>query len=192
MLIRACRRAFAASSGVKREPATGAAVCLPLFSPSANRTPVCHRTAMAPPRDSTGMARRTTAPGWLRCMTAPGRLRCMTAPGWRRAAASPHRRATASGVARCRVLLRSGSLTMRDMAVPTRRVLLAKPRGYCAGVDRAVQTVEMALERHGAPVYVRKQIVHNKHVVASLEKRGAVFVEETADVPEGAVVVFSA
>ncbi|MFI5080299.1 MAG: 4-hydroxy-3-methylbut-2-enyl diphosphate reductase, partial [Streptosporangiales bacterium] len=78
------------------------------------------------------------------------------------------------------------------MAVPIRRVLLAKPRGYCAGVDRAVQTVEMALERYGAPVYVRKQIVHNKHVVASLEKRGAVFVEETADVPEGAVVVFSA
>jgi 4-hydroxy-3-methylbut-2-en-1-yl diphosphate reductase len=70
--------------------------------------------------------------------------------------------------------------------------LLAKPRGYCAGVDRAVQTVEMALERYGAPVYVRKQIVHNKHVVAGLEKRGAVFVDETADVPEGAVVVFSA
>ena len=95
-------------------------------------------------------------------------------------------------MAPCRVPLESRSLTMRDMAVPTRRVLLAKPRGYCAGVDRAVQTVEMALERYGAPVYVRKQIVHNKHVVASLEKRGAVFVEETADVPEGAVVVFSA
>jgi 4-hydroxy-3-methylbut-2-enyl diphosphate reductase len=72
------------------------------------------------------------------------------------------------------------------------RVLLAKPRGYCAGVDRAVQTVEMALERYGAPVYVRKQIVHNKHVVAVLENRGAIFVEEAADVPEGAVVVFSA
>jgi 4-hydroxy-3-methylbut-2-enyl diphosphate reductase len=78
------------------------------------------------------------------------------------------------------------------MAVPTRRVLLAKPRGYCAGVDRAVQTVEVALERYGAPVYVRKQIVHNKHVVAELEQRGAVFVEEAADVPEGGVVVFSA
>jgi 4-hydroxy-3-methylbut-2-en-1-yl diphosphate reductase len=74
----------------------------------------------------------------------------------------------------------------------TRRVLLAKPRGYCAGVDRAVQTVEMALERYGAPIYVRKQIVHNKHVVAALEQRGAVFVDEAADVPEGAVVVFSA
>ncbi len=72
------------------------------------------------------------------------------------------------------------------------RVLVAKPRGYCAGVDRAVQTVEVALERFGAPVYVRKQIVHNKHVVAELEKRGAVFVEEAAEVPEGAVVVFSA
>jgi 4-hydroxy-3-methylbut-2-en-1-yl diphosphate reductase len=78
------------------------------------------------------------------------------------------------------------------MSVKTRRVLLAKPRGYCAGVDRAVQTVEMALERFGAPVYVRKQIVHNKHVVSSLEARGAIFVEEADEVPEGAVVVFSA
>ena len=78
------------------------------------------------------------------------------------------------------------------MPVTTRRVLLAKPRGYCAGVDRAVQTVELALELYGPPVYVRKQIVHNSHVVASLEARGAVFVEETGEVPEGAVVVFSA
>jgi 4-hydroxy-3-methylbut-2-enyl diphosphate reductase len=72
------------------------------------------------------------------------------------------------------------------------KVLLAAPRGYCAGVDRAVQTVEVALERYGAPIYVRKQIVHNSHVVAGLEARGAVFVEETDEVPEGAVVVFSA
>jgi 4-hydroxy-3-methylbut-2-enyl diphosphate reductase len=78
------------------------------------------------------------------------------------------------------------------MSVPDRRVLLAKPRGYCAGVDRAVQTVEKALERFGAPVYVRKQIVHNTHVVRTLEQRGAVFVEEAEEVPEGAVVVFSA
>jgi len=76
--------------------------------------------------------------------------------------------------------------------VQTRRVLLAKPRGYCAGVDRAVQAVEVALELYGAPVYVRKQIVHNTHVVAALEARGAVFVEEAGEVPEGAVVVFSA
>jgi 4-hydroxy-3-methylbut-2-en-1-yl diphosphate reductase len=74
----------------------------------------------------------------------------------------------------------------------TRRVLLAKPRGYCAGVDRAVQTVELALERYGAPIYVRKQIVHNVHVVKTLQERGAVFVEETEEVPEGAIVVFSA
>jgi 4-hydroxy-3-methylbut-2-en-1-yl diphosphate reductase len=78
------------------------------------------------------------------------------------------------------------------MPVTTRRVLLAKPRGYCAGVDRAVQAVEMALERYGAPVYVRRQIVHNTHVVRELEARGAIFVEETDSVPEGAVVVFSA
>jgi len=74
----------------------------------------------------------------------------------------------------------------------SKRVLLAAPRGYCAGVDRAVVTVEKALDLYGAPVYVRKQIVHNKHVVSTLEKRGAIFVEETHEVPEGAIVVFSA
>lgn len=73
-----------------------------------------------------------------------------------------------------------------------REVLLAAPRGYCAGVDRAVITVEKALDLYGAPVYVRKQIVHNKHVVANLESRGAVFVEELDEVPEGQTVVFSA
>jgi 4-hydroxy-3-methylbut-2-enyl diphosphate reductase len=78
------------------------------------------------------------------------------------------------------------------MADQRGRVLLADPRGYCAGVDRAVVAVERALELHGAPVYVRKQIVHNKHVVATLERRGAIFVEETDEVPEGSVVVFSA
>ncbi len=73
-----------------------------------------------------------------------------------------------------------------------KRVLLAAPRGYCAGVDRAVEAVEQALEQHGAPVYVRKQIVHNRHVVETLEDRGAIFVEDTAEVPEGALLVFSA
>ncbi len=73
-----------------------------------------------------------------------------------------------------------------------RRVLLAAPRGYCAGVDRAVVTVEKALDLYGAPVYVRKQIVHNKHVVRSLEQRGAIFVEELDEVPAGSTVVFSA
>ena len=78
------------------------------------------------------------------------------------------------------------------MSAPTRKVLLARPRGYCAGVERAVQAVEQALAHFGAPVYVRKQIVHNTHVVRTLEKRGAIFVEETEEVPEGSVVVFSA
>ena len=73
-----------------------------------------------------------------------------------------------------------------------KRVILAAPRGYCAGVDRAVQTVEEALEEHGAPVYVRKEIVHNKHVVEQLASRGAIFVEEETEVPEGEIVVFSA
>jgi 4-hydroxy-3-methylbut-2-enyl diphosphate reductase len=72
------------------------------------------------------------------------------------------------------------------------KVLLAAPRGYCAGVDRAVETVERALERYGAPVYVRKEIVHNKHVVEALRDRGAVFVESETEVPEGSVTVFSA
>ena len=75
---------------------------------------------------------------------------------------------------------------------PAGRVLLAAPRGYCAGVDRAVEAVEQALEQHGAPVYVRKQIVHNVHVVETLTERGAIFVDETDEVPEGALVVFSA
>src|SRR6266542_3559309 len=74
----------------------------------------------------------------------------------------------------------------------SRRVLLAKPRGFCAGVDRAVIAVEKALDHYGPPVYVRKQIVHNIHVVRTLQARGAIFVEETDEVPEGAIVVFSA
>ncbi|WP_092529141.1 4-hydroxy-3-methylbut-2-enyl diphosphate reductase [Amycolatopsis arida] len=73
-----------------------------------------------------------------------------------------------------------------------KRVLLAKPRGYCAGVDRAVVAVEKALELYGPPVYVRKEIVHNRHVVDTLRQRGVIFVEETSEVPEGALVVFSA
>jgi len=72
------------------------------------------------------------------------------------------------------------------------KLLLAAPRGYCAGVDRAVQTVERALEIHGPPVYVRKEIVHNKHVVEQLQERGAIFVEQETEVPEGETVVFSA
>ncbi|MHA6620188.1 4-hydroxy-3-methylbut-2-enyl diphosphate reductase [Pseudonocardia sp. DLS-67] len=78
------------------------------------------------------------------------------------------------------------------MSVATKRVLLAAPRGYCAGVDRAVEAVEQALEQHGPPVYVRKQIVHNVHVVETLTERGAIFVDEADEVPEGALVVFSA
>ncbi|HJE60805.1 MAG TPA: 4-hydroxy-3-methylbut-2-enyl diphosphate reductase [Nocardiopsis listeri] len=83
-------------------------------------------------------------------------------------------------------------MTAMTTATNQRRVLLANPRGYCAGVDRAVITVEKALEQYGAPIYVRKQIVHNTHVVRTLEERGAIFVEETEEVPEGAIVVFSA
>ena len=82
-----------------------------------------------------------------------------------------------------------GGMTTTD---GQRKILLAAPRGYCAGVDRAVVTVEKALDLYGSPVYVRKQIVHNKHVVETLEKRGAIFVDEVEEVPEGSTVVFSA
>lgn len=88
-------------------------------------------------------------------------------------------------------IARSASAGSSD-AADAKRVLLAEPRGYCAGVDRAVETVEKALEKHGAPVYVRKEIVHNRHVVETLRERGVIFVDETDEVPEGALLVFSA
>src|SRR5690606_40019930 len=82
---------------------------------------------------------------------------------------------------------------LRDLPVlGSKRVLLAAPRGYCAGVDRAVIAVEKALENYGSPVYVRKQIVHNVHVVSELERRGAIFVDEVDEVPAGSHLVFSA
>jgi 4-hydroxy-3-methylbut-2-en-1-yl diphosphate reductase len=81
---------------------------------------------------------------------------------------------------------------MASVSNTVQKLLLAAPRGYCAGVDRAVQTVQRALSIHGAPVYVRKEIVHNKHVVEQLRERGAIFVDEQTEVPEGAVCVFSA
>ena len=77
-------------------------------------------------------------------------------------------------------------------AEKSRKVLLASPRGYCAGVERAVDTVEEALAKYGPPIYVRKEIVHNRHVVESLEAKGVTFVEENEEVPEGSIVVFSA
>src|SRR3990172_9500060 len=81
---------------------------------------------------------------------------------------------------------------MEDMQTAGKRVLLGAPRGYCAGVERAVDAVQRALAKHGSPVYVRKQIVHNLHVVRDLEAKGAIFVEEETQVPQGAVVVLSA
>jgi 4-hydroxy-3-methylbut-2-enyl diphosphate reductase len=88
--------------------------------------------------------------------------------------------------------MRAGTTSALAEPVTGKRVLLAEPRGYCAGVDRAVETVERALEQHGAPVYVRHEIVHNVHVVETLAKAGAIFVDETDQVPEGSIVVFSA
>lgn len=98
-----------------------------------------------------------------------------------------------NGLAGLRTLRRLGPvLTGWAAAVGPRQVLLAEPRSFCAGVERAIETVERALDLHGPPVYVRKQIVHNTHVVGDLERRGAVFVDELDEVPAGAVVVFSA
>src|ERR671931_155166 len=102
-------------------------------------------------------------------------------------------RTLAASVKALRNLRRAaGALEEWADAVRPRQVLLASPRSFCAGVERAIEIVELALGQRGAPVYVRKQIVHNEHVVADLERRGAVFVEELDEVPEGATVVFSA
>ncbi|HEU0194901.1 MAG TPA: hypothetical protein VFQ71_11920, partial [Gaiellales bacterium] len=102
-------------------------------------------------------------------------------------------RVAADGVRALRSLrVSAGALDAWGRALAGRSVLRAGPRSFCAGVDRAIEIVERALERRGAPVFVRKQIVHNDHVVADLEERGAVFVDEVADVPRGATVIFSA
>jgi 4-hydroxy-3-methylbut-2-enyl diphosphate reductase len=97
----------------------------------------------------------------------------------------------AGGRAHCRYQLSQYDCGVIE-AQNRKRVLLAKPRGYCAGVDRAVQTVQEALKLYGPPIYVRKQIVHNRHVVTTLEAQGAIFVEENEEVPEGSIVIFSA
>ena len=88
--------------------------------------------------------------------------------------------------------LDSPSLGQSDTAIATKRVLLLKPRGFCAGVVRAIDIVQIALETFGAPIYVRKEIVHNSYVVTDLAKKGAIFVNELDEVPEGARVIFSA
>ncbi len=100
--------------------------------------------------------------------------------------------APAAAPCRPRTMGHMADPALSGTAEPARRVLLAAPRGYCAGVDRAVLAVEAALEQYGAPIYVRHEIVHNKHVVKTLERKGAIFVEETAEVPEGSIVIFSA
>jgi 4-hydroxy-3-methylbut-2-en-1-yl diphosphate reductase len=90
------------------------------------------------------------------------------------------------------ITLDSPSLGQNDSATPTKRVLLLKPRGFCAGVVRAIDIVQIALETFGAPIYVRKEIVHNSYVVTDLAKKGAIFVNELDEVPEGARVIYSA
>ncbi len=135
-----------------------------------------------------GPPRVGRAAGAARLRGARGRRPDRVHPGPARGGAAAVRGAARGG--HRQRLTRPRLLQMGDHVPET--ILLASPRGYCAGVDRAVQTVERALELYGAPVYVRKEIVHNKHVVEQLRDRGAVFVDSESDVPEGATVVFSA
>ena len=140
----------------------------------------------AGPRSST-----TTCPSCAgRALDRPDRLRLpLLPPPLRRPGADLRRAAwTPSG----ETVLRAAPYTLSGCSSTPEELLLAAPRGYCAGVDRAVQTVERALELYGPPVYVRKEIVHNKHVVEQLRERGAIFVEQETEVPEGETVVFSA
>src|SRR3984885_15684597 len=117
---------------------------------------------------------------------------CEVGPSWWRNEASVELRRSRWRCGMGPAYVRTSHLHSPPMGSMPEKLLLAAPRGYCAGVDRAVQTVERALELYGAPVYVRKEIVHNKFVVEQLRERGAVFVESETDVPEGATVVFSA
>src|SRR5256714_6286517 len=146
------------------------------------------RTSTRRPWPSCGRGSRAwrTAP-WSRCTTTV----TPTFRAWPRPSASwasRARRPAGSSPSYTEVHMSS---TETRVAAPE-KLLLAAPRGYCAGVDRAVQTVEHALDLYGAPVYVRKEIVHNKHVVEQLRERGAIFVDQETEVPEGATVVFSA
>src|SRR3954452_6503319 len=147
--------------------------------------------------------RRLTWATWPSTHTAPRRSTqpaiafaiCRTGAGDSREVSRAMRARLGDGGDVSRLSAMSTDMGMPPILSPEdaeKAVLLAAPRGYCAGVDRAVITVEKALDLYGAPVYVRKQIVHNKHVVSNLESRGAVFVEELGEVPEGATVVFSA
>ncbi len=166
----------------------GPLVSTPRLTPPAERHRLASGGAIAVDMES----------AWL-AAAANGRpfavVRAVTdGPGRDLSALRPLRTA-AAGIAGLRALSRVGRSIDRwaaALAPSGRRVLLAGPRSFCAGVDRAVEIVERALERHGPPVYVRKQIVHNVHVVRDLERRGAVFVDEVEQVPEGAMVIFSA
>jgi 4-hydroxy-3-methylbut-2-enyl diphosphate reductase len=138
--------------------------------------------ASGSPRPSSGSSRRSSPPpGSAR---HSGRVSSSAAPWSRAGSCSPEQHADGS--------LTSRSQVAATMPAVVKRVLLASPRGYCAGVERAIETVEQALSLHGPPVYVRRQIVHNTHVVADLERRGAVFVESEEEVPPGAVLILSA
>ena len=138
-----------------------------------------------------GPPRLGRPPGPARLRGARRRVPTEFIPARREAARRAVRRAARGRHGQRLTAGRAYTLDRDDRRVPE-TILLAAPRGYCAGVDRAVQTVERALELYGAPVYVRKEIVHNKHVVEQLRARGAVFVDSESEVPEGATVVFSA
>jgi 4-hydroxy-3-methylbut-2-enyl diphosphate reductase len=163
---------------------TGPIVSVPRVARGAEREQLAATGAVAVDMESAWLARGATGRPWAVVRTivdTPGR--------------ELHRPvATAAGALRAyRTLRRVGAVLAEwSEATGERRVVLANPRASCAGVERAIEVVERALERYGAPLYVRRQIVHNTHVVRDLEQRGAVFVDEVEDVPAGARVVFSA
>jgi 4-hydroxy-3-methylbut-2-enyl diphosphate reductase len=128
--------------------------------------------------------------GYRQCIARAGA--CAAVPDWGCCFDAPGGAVTVYLVRSARHFARSGAREAGYDDFVVKRVLLASPRGFCAGVERAVETVELALEHYGPPVYVRHQIVHNAHVVRDLEERGAVFVEDEAEAPEGATIVFSA
>src|ERR1700704_3669360 len=180
-----CRRRCASASASSRPRARPARRGTPAASSCSSWTP---RTSAQRPWTSCGRGSRASHPARSSsCTTTATR----TSRAWRRRSASSSSRARRPvGSSPSYTEVRMSSTETR--AAAPEKLLLAAPRGYCAGVDRAVQTVEHALDLYGAPVYVRKEIVHNKHVVEELRERGAVFVDQETEVPEGSTAVFSA
>src|SRR3981081_1730918 len=178
-------RGCGSASGSSRARAPPVPRPTPGVSTCCSWTP---RTSARPRWPSCGRGSRAWRTARWSCCTTTA---TPTSRAWPRRCASWASRATPPAASSPSYTEVQMSATGTRVSAPE-KLLLAAPRGYCAGVDRAVQTVEHALDLYGAPVYVRKEIVHNKHVVEELRERGAIFVDQETEVPEGATVVFSA